>query len=125
MNAETPLMEVRPSWWHYFWHLCFFWLLFIPLLVALWKRKSLLLAVYEDRIHVRRGIFNREQKDVFISDVRGVEVAQGFFQRLVGIGDIRIDTAASDDEIIARGLPRATAVRDLILGRRRALGSRG
>jgi uncharacterized membrane protein YdbT with pleckstrin-like domain len=120
MNGDTPLLEVRPSWWHFLWHLVFFWLLFIPLLVAVWKRRSLLLRVYPDRVHLRRGLLEREMKDVLIADIRGVEVAQSFLQRLVGIGEIRIDTAGSDDEIVAAGLPGPGGIRDLILAQRRA-----
>ncbi len=120
MSDEKLLLEARPSWWKFFWHLLFFWLLLIPLAVALWKRASLVLRVYDDRISLRRGLFGREVRDVFIADVRTIEVRQSFLQRLVGIGDLEIDTAAADeDEITAAGLPRPQAIKDLILRQRR------
>lgn len=119
-ESDKPLLEARPSWWNFFWHFVFFWLLFVPVIVALIRRRSLVLRVYEDRVHFQKGFFGRETKDIFISDIRGVEVRQSFFQRLAGIGEVVIDTAGSDDEIVAGGLPDPKGIRDLILGRRRA-----
>ena len=46
MTDEKLLLEARPSWWNFFWHLVFFWLI-IPPIIALWKRQALVLRVYD------------------------------------------------------------------------------
>jgi membrane protein YdbS with pleckstrin-like domain len=116
---DKILREVRPSWWNFFWHILFFWLLFIPPAVALWRRASLLFTVHPDRITVRTGVLSRTVKETFITDIRTIDARQGFLQRLMGIGDLVIDTSGSDDEITVRGLPDPLGVKDLILSLRR------
>ena len=118
--ANVPLAEVRPSWWQYFWYLVFFWLL-IPLLVAWWKRSSVRMRVYPDRIVLDRGLVSKCSRELFIRDIRSVDIDQGLLARLVKIGDLTISTAASADAVeqIA-GIPDPKSIRDLIISRRQA-----
>ena len=95
-NAAEPLLEVRPSWWAFFWHLVFGWLL-VPLVIAFWRRHSFVLRVYPDRVHLERGVMNEEFRDVFIKDVRSIDVDQSVWGRLVDIGNLTISTAAAVD----------------------------
>ena len=121
MSNETPLLEVRPSWWNFFWHWFFFWLIVPPIIAAV-KRASTVLRVYDDRISLEKGFLRKEVTDVFVADVRGVEVKQGIWQRMFGIGDILIGTAATGGwEESVEGLPDAMKVRDLILQQRQKL----
>ena len=121
MNDETLLLTAKPSWWNFFWHLFFFWLI-IPPIIALTRRHSTVLRVYDDRVSLEEGLLSKEVTDVFIADIRGVEVKQGIWQRLFGVGDILIGTAATEGwEDYVRGLPDAMKVRDLILQQRRKI----
>src|SRR5438093_501279 len=56
--ANELLLEVRPSWWNYFWLLVFFWLL-VPLVIALCRRASTVLRVYSNRVTLERGLFSK------------------------------------------------------------------
>jgi len=116
--SNTPLLEVRPSWWAYFWLLVFAWLL-IPLLIAWLRRKSELLRVYEDRVSLERGIFSKCYREFFIRDIRSIDVDQGLWGRMVGIGNLTISTAATveADETVC-GVPNPKAIRDLLIARR-------
>jgi len=118
--SNELLAEVRPSWWQYFWYLVFFWLL-IPLLVAWLKRSSVRMRVYGDRIVLDSGILSKCSRELFIRDIRSVDVDQGLLARLVKIGDLTISTAASADasEHID-GIPDPNRIRDLIIARRQA-----
>src|SRR5262245_36406380 len=91
---ETPklLLEAHPSKWHYFWDHVFFFLI-IPPLVASWRRSATALRVYSNRVVLQKGVFSRDVKEVFCSDVRSIEVRQSFFQRIVNIGDVVIGNA--------------------------------
>lgn len=124
--AETTqpnrlLMEVRPSWWKYFWHLVFAWLV-IPLLVAIYRRYSLVLRVYADRVALERGLFTKEHREFFIRDIRSIDVDQTILERLVGIGDLTISTAATVDaaEEIP-GVPAPMKIKDLLIAQRQAV----
>jgi uncharacterized membrane protein YdbT with pleckstrin-like domain len=118
--AESPelLAEVRASWWGYFWHLFFFWLI-IPPIAAWFQRASTVLRIFPDRITLARGLVSRCYRDYNPRDIRSIDVDQSLFQRLVGIGDLTISTAATADgaEQI-NSIPDPQEVRDLILAQR-------
>jgi uncharacterized membrane protein YdbT with pleckstrin-like domain len=123
MADETPLLEARPSWWNFFWHILFFWLI-VPLIVAMVRRNSLVLRVYEDRVSLEKGLMRKEVTDVFITDITGIEITQGVWQRMFGLGDVLVGTSAvSRWDDAARGLPNAKGIRDLILAQRKKIGA--
>lgn len=94
-DTQTILLEVRPSWWNFGWHLVFAWLL-IPLLMrssAQFVRDANL----PGRVSIEEGYFSKETTEFFIKDIRSIEVVQGMWGRLVGIGNVTISTAATVD----------------------------
>jgi len=112
------LREVRPSWWRYFWHFFFFWLI-IPPIVACFRRASTVLRVFPDRITLERGIFSKCYQDYNPRDIRSIDVDQSFLQRVVGIGDLTISTAATVEAAEQiKSIPDPKGVRDLILAQR-------
>jgi membrane protein YdbS with pleckstrin-like domain len=115
---DTMLAEVRPSWWRFFWHLFFFWLI-IPPMVAWTRRRSVVLRIYPGRITLERGLLCKSYRELIVGDIRSIEIDQGILARIVGIGDLTISTAATvdpDEEI--EGIPNPKAVRDLIAAQR-------
>ena len=114
------LAEVRPSWWRYFWYLLFAWLV-VPFIIAWVKRSAMVLRVYRDRITLEQGIMSKCQRELFIRDIRSVDIDQSFMNRIFNIGDLTISTAASADatDFIA-GVPNPQQVRDLIIARRQS-----
>ena len=93
VDSQAVLLEVRPSWWNFGWHLLFFWLL-VPLVVALYRRHSFVMRIYSDRVSIEEGFWAKETSEFFIKDIRAIDVHQGVWGRLVGIGDVTISTAA-------------------------------
>jgi uncharacterized membrane protein YdbT with pleckstrin-like domain len=117
-KGGAVLLEVRPSWWRFFWHLAFAWLI-VPFVIAWFRRKSEVLRVYEDRVAVERGLITKCYREFFIRDIRSIDVDQSIWARMVGIGDVAISTAATvDADETLRGVPDPMAVRDLIIARR-------
>ncbi len=112
------LAEIRPSWWGYFWHFVFFWLI-IPPIVAWFRRASTVLRILPERITLERGLFSKCYQDYNPRDIRSIDVDQSFLQRLVGIGDLTVSTAATAEgaEQI-KSIPDPKGVRDLILAQR-------
>jgi membrane protein YdbS with pleckstrin-like domain len=111
----TPLLTVRPSWWSCFWLLLFCWLI-IPLLLALRRRYSLLLSVYPNRVSLERGWLSKETRELFIKDIRSIDVEQSILQRMLGIGNVTLSSAAAVDaaEVIA-GVPGPKQIKDLLI----------
>ena len=119
MTTEAPILEVRPSWWRFFWHLFFCWLI-IPLIIAIVKRNSLVLRVYRDRLNLEIGWLSKRILDIYIADMRTLEVKQTLWQRMLNIGRLEIDTAGSaDDVLVADGIPDPIGVRNRIQELRR------
>ncbi len=117
-KADELLAEVRPSWWGYFWYLFFFFLI-VPPIIASFKRSSVVLRIYPNRITLERGLLSKCYQDYNPQDIQSIDVDQSFFQRLVGIGDLTISTAATveaSEEL--RCIPDPKGVRDLILAQR-------
>jgi uncharacterized membrane protein YdbT with pleckstrin-like domain len=120
-TVDTVLLEVRPSWWGFFWHLLFAWLV-IPWLVALYRRHALVLRVYPDRVALERGVFTKEHREFFIKDIRSIDVDQTMLGRLVGVGDVSISTAATVDaaeQIL--GVPAPMRIKDLLISQRQTV----
>ncbi|MGH7813070.1 MAG: PH domain-containing protein [Candidatus Binataceae bacterium] len=50
-----------------------------------------------DRLIERRGFFATRKREMELADIRSVEVARRVLQRIVGLGDVTIASAASAD----------------------------
>jgi uncharacterized membrane protein YdbT with pleckstrin-like domain len=117
-GLQVPLAEVRPSWWGYFWHVFFFWLI-VPPIIAHFRRGATVLRIFPNRITLTRGLWSKCCRDYNPRDIRSIDIDQSFLQRLVGVGDLTISTAATAEgtEQI-KAIPDAQRVRDLILAQR-------
>jgi len=115
---EELLAEVRPSCWNFFWHWFFFFLI-VPPFIAVYRRASLVLRVYTNRITIERGVFSKCYQDYLPRDIRSIDIDQSFLARLVGIGDITISTSATaeaSEKLL--GVPNPKGIRELILNQR-------
>jgi len=119
-GGEELLAEVRPSNWNFFWHWFFFFLI-VPPIIALYRRASLVMRVYANRITIERGVFSKCYQDYLPRDIRSIDVDQSLMARLVGIGDITISTAATaEGSEKLSGIPDPKGIRELILRQRGA-----
>lgn len=120
-DTEDLLLEVEPSWWHYFWYLAFGWLL-IPLAIAIWKQAGLTLRIYHDRVVLETGVLRKRMVDLALTEINTVEVNQSLCQRLCRIGDIKMATSGVEGyELVARGLPDPKRINEIVAAQRRKL----
>lgn len=123
VGAQEVLLVVRPSWWNYGWHLLFCWLL-LPLLIAFYRRHSFVLRIYSDRVSIEEGFWAKESSEFFIKDIRSIDVRQGVWGRLVGIGDVTISTAATVDAAEeACGVAQPKRIKELLISQRQQAGT--
>ena len=91
---------------------------FIAFIILIgWKflRMGEMLEITTKRTIERNGILSRATTEVMHKDIRGIQIRQTFFQRLLGIGTMCISSAAEDDhEILAEHIPHPDRVRDTI-----------
>jgi uncharacterized membrane protein YdbT with pleckstrin-like domain len=76
-------------------------ILALSLLIGLIRRVSTHYTITDRRLHIRRGILSRTEQHTTIDRVQNVETHQTLFERVLRIGSVNFDTAASDDSDFA------------------------
>ena len=69
-------------------------------LSAVISRRAISWSVTSERLIERRGLLSQRRREVELADIRSVEVSQRLFQRILGIGNVVISSAASADFLI-------------------------
>ena len=127
MKNEKDILVCHPATIYYI--LDIIWgILLAPVIVGLLLLIPALINIYcttyvitTKRVIVKTGWLNKQQTEIWIKDMRGVNLNQSFWERLVGTGTVAIGTAATaGTEIQLRGINNATQVVDKINGLRNA-----
>jgi uncharacterized membrane protein YdbT with pleckstrin-like domain len=69
----------------------------LTVLVGFIKRVATVYTITNRRLNIKRGIVSREIQETRLERVQNVNYRQSVFQRMMQIGDVDFDTAASDD----------------------------
>jgi membrane protein YdbS with pleckstrin-like domain len=121
ISKEQTVDIYRPSSMNYFW-LILLGIILIPailgIIILLWIIIEITCTRYElttHRIIVRRGLISKTQNEIWIKDMRGVNLFQGLWQRIIGVGDIAVGTAATAGaEISIAGVAKPAEIVDKI-----------
>ena len=96
-------------------------LITIRLLRALTTR----LTVLEDRLHWESGMFSKSTRTIELEKIQDVRVDQTLGQRLLGVGNLSLETAGGSSKIVMRIIDRPQHAADRILEMARAWRNRG
>jgi uncharacterized membrane protein YdbT with pleckstrin-like domain len=69
----------------------------LTVLIGFVKRVATTYTITDRRLNIKRGIVSREIQETRLERVQNVNYRQSVYQRLMQIGDVDFDTAASDD----------------------------
>jgi uncharacterized membrane protein YdbT with pleckstrin-like domain len=69
----------------------------LTLVIGFVKRVATTYTITNRRLNIKRGIVSREIQETRLERVQNVNYRQSVYQRLMQIGDVDFDTAASDD----------------------------
>jgi uncharacterized membrane protein YdbT with pleckstrin-like domain len=72
-------------------------LIALTVLAGFVKRVATTYTITSRRLNIRRGLVSREIQETRLERVQNVNYRQSIYQRLMQIGDVDFDTAASDD----------------------------
>lgn len=101
--------------------LCFIVIGIIGLIAVLIAYKCTHYVVTTQRVIVQSGFFNRKKTEIWIKDMRGVDLKRNLWDLIVGTGRIEIGTAASaGKEIQIYGLRNAQELIDKVNHLRRS-----
>ena len=121
ISKEKELAHYRPDGMNFFWGILF-GIITLPILLGFIILPSILIVMYcthykvtTHRIIIQTGLLSKSQKEIWIRDMRGASFEQGLWQRIVGVGNIAIGTAATaGTEIKMNGVKNPKAAVDLI-----------
>ncbi len=69
----------------------------LTVLIGFVKRVATTYTITDRRLNIKRGIVSREVQETRLERVQNVNYSQSVYQRLMQIGDVDFDTAATDD----------------------------
>lgn len=69
----------------------------LTVLIGFVKRVATTYTITNRRLNIKRGIVSREVQETRLERVQNVNYNQSVYQRLMQIGDVDFDTAATDD----------------------------
>ena len=72
-------------------------ILALTVLIGFLKRVSTTYTITDRRLNIKRGIVSREVQETRLERVQNVNYQQSLYQRVMQIGDVDFDTAATDD----------------------------
>jgi uncharacterized membrane protein YdbT with pleckstrin-like domain len=123
-KREYALTRILPSWWHFSRELFVFVIIVAAAIYCLAMQPGLELgmglmalagvmlgmvalarsytswSLTSDRLIERRGFLARHRREMELADVRSIEVDRSLVQRLTGLGNVMIASAASTDFLI-------------------------
>lgn len=94
------------------------WFIVPGVIIFLWLVIKILSAKYTvttERCICKYGLIAVRQNELFIEDIRGASLRQGILQRILGVGDVAIASAATAGvEIVFKGIASPQSVIDQI-----------
>ena len=69
----------------------------LTLVIGFVKRVATTYTITDRRLNIKRGIISKEVQETRLERVQNVNYRQSVYQRLMQIGDVDFDTAATDD----------------------------
>ncbi len=69
----------------------------LTVLIGFIKRVATTYTITDRRLNIKRGIISREIQETRLERVQNVNYRQSVYQRVMQIGDVDFDTAATDD----------------------------
>jgi uncharacterized membrane protein YdbT with pleckstrin-like domain len=119
----VTLFLIGAAWWGYFRHFAEQprWLLAIPALLLLiplrmhLRLMAVKLMLDDDHLVMETGILSKTTRTLNVGKVQDVTVSQSAGQRMMGLGDISVETAGEGSAMTAQDFDRPKAIADLIL----------
>jgi len=90
--------------------LLFLWLAFWPFVV--WRSTHFVFT--NERVLLREGVFNRQQRDIPLTRVNDVSSNQSLLDRLLGCGKLTVESAGERGQSILNDIPRVVQVQKVV-----------
>jgi len=97
------------------------WLMAIPLIAFLpplrthIKRRLVSMRLFEGHLTVESGFFSRTRRTVDVAKIQDVTLSQSLGQRILGVGDLRLESAGESGAMAMRNVDHPRKIADLVL----------
>ncbi len=91
---------------------------FFILLIWFARTRSTRLRVSGDEIHLEEGLLSKRHVDLHVAQIRTVRVMQGFWERILRVGQVEVFTTGDNPEFLVKGMPNPHWIRDFVRKRR-------
>ncbi len=136
----------RISWFNYTWHILLaIWLIFLGvypnealrqyglistgiliILIVIIVRIRLEVIIKDDKLVIVEGIISKHIREVFLRDIRTIDIRQNVIERMFGFGDVMIATSATSGyEIILENIGAPNKLKQEIEQARTRMAQRG
>ena len=100
-NTSKPNYVMKKSAWSVirWWHILFSFLI-VPLIIMVWKIiniKDETISFYNNRVVIRSGILNKQERSTILTRVLSVTVKQTFWGRIFNYGTVYVDVVGKWD----------------------------
>jgi len=120
--AGAVIYEAHPAMFraHPFWFILAVLLILafgIGIIILLYwyiKTRATALTVTDQDLLYERGILSKDRTSVSLKHVRSVNIAQGFINRIFGVGTIQISTAGDEPEFTIADMPDPYVIQETI-----------
>ena len=89
--------------------------LFIPYMYKRLDNRLKIYAVTNQRVYIRRGIININEKDIPLAKINDVQISQSLSQRMFGAGDVLIQVGNDESNICIEDVNYPRQFRDTII----------
>jgi uncharacterized membrane protein YdbT with pleckstrin-like domain len=80
------------------------------------RRRLTKLTILPDVIRYESGLFSKTTRTEQLAKIQDIRVDQTISQRMIGVGDLSMETAGGSSRIMIRSIDRPQAAADYILG---------
>jgi uncharacterized membrane protein YdbT with pleckstrin-like domain len=103
-----------------------FWFILCVLLIAAFgigiilllywyiKTRATALTVTDQELMYERGILSKDRTSVSLKHIRSVNIAQGFVNRIMGVGTVQVSTAGDMPEFTIADMPDPYVIQEAI-----------
>ena len=119
----SAVLVMAACWWAYFQYADDKprWLLAIPLIALLpplrmhLRRRMITLRLHDDHLTLETGFLSRTRRTVDMAKVQDVTVRQTLGQRMMGVGDLMLETAGESGRMALENLDHPREIADIII----------
>jgi uncharacterized membrane protein YdbT with pleckstrin-like domain len=97
------------------WILAFLLIFFIPPLRMQMMRRMITLRLHDDHLTMESGFFSRTRRTLDMAKVQDVTVRQSFGQRILGVGDLMLESAGESGRMAILNVDSPRDLADTII----------